>query len=260
MQGANDRSHPCRCTTATSAGDTLANVNRSHDDPPQLAVFCDFDGTFAVQDVGSTLARRHAAALRPVLWERYAREEITAWEYNVEIFSSLDLPREEVDSFLRTIDLDPGARPLFEWCERSGVPFCVLSDGFDYNLDRLREIHELPFSYEANHLTIGDEHWWIEAGGENPDCFCGTGLCKSQCIRAFRTRNPGATVVHIGNGRVSDTCGALAADVAFAKDSLAEELTSRGVGFEPFATLLDVVPVLQRLESGETVGRAPGAA
>jgi hypothetical protein len=32
---------------------------------PPLAVFCDFDGAFAVQDVGSTLAKRYAAERRP---------------------------------------------------------------------------------------------------------------------------------------------------------------------------------------------------
>jgi 2-hydroxy-3-keto-5-methylthiopentenyl-1-phosphate phosphatase len=46
---------------------------------------------------------------------------------------------------------------------------------------------------------------------------------------------------------VSDTCGALAADLAFAKDSLADELVRRGEPFEPFTTLRDVVPALQRL-------------
>jgi 2-hydroxy-3-keto-5-methylthiopentenyl-1-phosphate phosphatase len=225
--------------------------------PPTLAVFCDFDGTFAVQDVGSTLARRHAAEIRPALWARYERGEITAWEYNVEIFSSLDLPREEVDAFLRTIELDPGARELVGWCDRNEIPFCVLSDGFDYNLDRLREIHELPFPYQANHLTIGDGHWRIEAGRENPECFCGTGLCKSRCIGIFRAQHPGVAVVHIGNGRVSDTCGALAANLTFAKESLAEELSNRGIRFEPFETLLDVVAGLERLQARHAVGSNP---
>ena len=40
---------------------------------------------------------------------------------------------------------------------------------------------------------------------------------------------------------------ALAADVAFAKDSLAPELERRGAPFEPFETLLDVIPVLEGL-------------
>jgi 2-hydroxy-3-keto-5-methylthiopentenyl-1-phosphate phosphatase len=55
------------------------------------------------------------------------------------------------------------------------------------------------------------------------------------------------TVVHIGNGRVSDLCGALAADVAFAKGSLADVLERRGARFARFETLHDVVAALETL-------------
>jgi len=220
---------------------------RADSDGARLAVFCDFDGTFAVQDVGSTLARRHVGDLRPVLWERYARGEITAWEYNVEIFSALRVTTAELDDFLRTIELDPGDRDLVAWCERNDVRFRVLTDGFDLNLDRLQRIHDLPFAYEANHLEIDAGHWRIAPGRADPGCFCGTGICKRACIEAFRAESPGVTVVHIGAGRVSDTCGAIAADLTFAKNTLPEELTRRGVRFEPFETLRDVVPVLRRL-------------
>jgi 2-hydroxy-3-keto-5-methylthiopentenyl-1-phosphate phosphatase len=212
-----------------------------------LVVFCDFDGTLAVQDVGSTLVRMHASDLRPALWKRYARGEITAWQYNLEIFGALRLPREEVDAFLQTIELDPGARELVAWCDRNAVPFRVLSDGFGYNLDRLQAVHAIRFDYVANHLEFDGGHWRIEAGYANPDCFCGTGVCKLRCIEAFRAEHPEAKIVHIGNGRVSDTCGALAADVVFAKDSLAEELDRRGLSYEPFETLHDVIPELRRL-------------
>jgi 2-hydroxy-3-keto-5-methylthiopentenyl-1-phosphate phosphatase len=123
----------------------------------------------------------------------------------------------------------------------------VLSDGFDYNLDRLQAIHEVRFDYVANRLEIDAGRWLIEAGYANPECFCGTGVCKLRCIEGFRAEHPHTRIVHIGNGRVSDTCGALAADVVFAKDSLAEELDCRGVPYEPFETLRDVIPVLGRL-------------
>ena len=49
----------------------------SHSRPP-LAVFCDYDGTFAKQDVGSTLAKRYAGERRGALWERLSRGELTA--------------------------------------------------------------------------------------------------------------------------------------------------------------------------------------
>ena len=218
-----------------------------YDRPVRLAVFCDFDGTFAVQDVGATLARRHAGDRRPALWARLERGELSAWEYNLELLDGLELPKAVLEDFLRSVELSPGADELVRWCESHGVPFRVLSDGFDYNLDRLQEIHQIRFEYEANRLRYEGGSWRIEAGFPNPSCSCGTGTCKRGRIETFRREHPGASVVHIGNGRVSDLCAALASDVVFAKDTLADELVDRGVPFEPFDTLRDVLPVLERL-------------
>ena len=213
-----------------------------------LAVFCDFDGTFSVQDVGATLAKIHAGDRRPAVWARYERGEITAWEYNLEILDRLPLPEAELEAFLRTIELDPGADQLIAWCRKHEVPFRVLSDGFDYNLNRLQVLHGVRFAYDANHLRYEDGRWRIAGAHPNPACGCGTGTCKRGRIEAFRADHPGATLVHIGNGRVSDLCGALAADVAFAKDSLAVELAERGVAVSSRSRRsCDVIPHLERL-------------
>jgi len=53
--------------------------------------------------------------------------------------------------------------------------------------------------------------------------------------------------VHIGNGQVSDLCGAQEADLTFAKDSLARALDQRGEAYLPFETLHDVRAVLSGL-------------
>jgi 2-hydroxy-3-keto-5-methylthiopentenyl-1-phosphate phosphatase len=214
-----------------------------------LAVFCDFDGTFAVQDVGSTLAKRHAGARRPALWQRLSRGELNAWQYNMELLDGLPLPEAELDAFLRTVELDPGAAALVRWCEQHSVPFRVLSDGFDRNLDRIQQLTGVRFAYDANRLWYEGGVWRIAASAPDPSCPCGTGLCKRARILAFRSLHPGVCAVHVGNGRVSDLCGALAADVVFAKDSLAEELTAQGIGFERFSTLHDVVEGLERLSA-----------
>jgi alpha-galactosidase len=224
--------------------------------PAQLAVFCDFDGTFSQQDVGATLAARHGGPRRPAVWERYERGEIRAWDYNLEILDGLPLPESALEDFLRNeVVLDPGARALLAWCSERGVPFRILSDGFDWNLNRLQAIHRVSFAYTANHLRYELGRWRIRAGAPDGGCGCGTGTCKAGVIRAFRADHPDAAVVHIGNGRVSDTCGALAADVAYAKDSLAVELTRRGAPFRPFETLLDVIPGLESLLAGDAGGR-----
>jgi 2-hydroxy-3-keto-5-methylthiopentenyl-1-phosphate phosphatase len=213
---------------------------------PPLAVFCDFDGTFAVQDVGSTLAKRYAAERRPAQLERLARGEIIPWEYNLEILDRLPVSEAATDAFLRTVELDPGARALIGFCATHGLPFRILSDGFDRNLDALQRIHGVRFEYDANRLWFEDDRWRIAAVHLNPSCGCGTGNCKRSRIGIYRAAHPGTRTVHIGNGRVSDKCGALAADLAFAKGTLADVLTEDGAPFEPFETLHDVVRVLER--------------
>lgn len=218
-----------------------------------LAVFCDFDGTFSVQDVGSTLARERLAERRRALWARFEKGEFTAWSYVVELFDGFELPKSELARFLETITLDPGARDLVAWCEAEAVPFEILSDGFDWNLERLQEIHGVRFAYRANRLAYEGDRWRIAPGAPNPDCDCGTGICKRALIAAHRRAHPDAYCVHIGNGRVSDRCGALEADLVFAKDTLVDVLRERGKPFVPFSNLVEV---RDALASGRRRGRA----
>jgi 2-hydroxy-3-keto-5-methylthiopentenyl-1-phosphate phosphatase len=211
-----------------------------------LAVFCDFDGTFAVQDVGATLAKRYAGDRRPALWARLSRGELTPWDYNLELLDGLELPEPELETFLRSVDLDPGARDLVAWCESHRVPFRVLSDGFDWNLDRIQRFLSIRFCYDANHLNYRQNRWCIAPGHPNPACGCGTGTCKRSRIEAYRRDHPEVVAAHIGNGRVSDLCGAAAADLIFAKDTLAVALDEMGMTYIPFHTLKDVVAELDR--------------
>ncbi len=215
-----------------------------------VALFCDFDGTYSVQDVGSTLARKYLGERRLELWRRYEEGEFDAWGYNVELFSGFRLPESQLHDFLATIDLDPGAEALQAWCVEQGVGFRILSDGFDYNLEWLQRHHGVQFDYVANHLVYGGasgDEWRISPGARNERCGCGTGTCKRGIIAARRRRHPRSFCVHVGNGRVSDLCGAEEADLTFAKDTLAAALQERKQPFEPFGSLHDVVTRLDSL-------------
>lgn len=217
---------------------------------PPLAVFCDFDGTFLVEDVGTSLARRHAEERRADAWARFERGELTAWQYNLEVFDGFALPEETLEAFLRSVSLDPGARSLLDWCASRSVPFRILSDGYDRNVARLQELHGLRFPFDANRLRYEAGRWRIAPARPDAGCGCGTGNCKRGRIESYRRHHPGVTLVHVGNGRVSDLCGALAADVAFAKGSLAEALGRRGAPFVRFETLHDVVAHLESMAAG----------
>ena len=210
------------------------------------AVFCDFDGTFSLRDVGASLAREHLAEKRSALKKRYDEGELGAWDYALELFEGFAFPAERLDAFLAEIELDPGARSLLDWCEKEGVPFRILSDGFDYNLERLQAVHGVTFSYSANHLGFEQGRWRIAPGAFNAACWCGTGVCKRSLIEAYRWAHPGSLCIHIGDGQVSDLCAAEVADLIFAKGTLADALAARGIFYEPFDDLNAVRTYLAR--------------
>jgi len=163
-----------------------------------------------------------------------------------ELFDGFDLPESERLAFLDAIEIDPGAPRLVELCREKGWHFEVLSDGFDVNIDHLRARFGVDFDYRSNHLEIGPAGWKLSPGGRPTDCACGTGTCKRRVIEAFREASPDAIVVHVGNGRVSDLCGALEADWAFAKDTLAPALDAAGRAHLRFADLHEVADDLER--------------
>ncbi len=208
-----------------------------------LLVFCDFDGTFSVQDVGSTLAQALVPEKRKRLWKRFEKGEFTAWSYAMALLDGLSLPEKDLDRFLESIDLDPGAKAMLDWCSDEKILFRILSDGFDWNLERLQAMNHIRFDYHANHLEYEADRWRIASGRPSESCGCGTGSCKRGLISSYRDEFPNAFCVHIGNGRVSDLCGALEADLAFAKDTLAPALEERDHPYLRFDTLHDVLAV-----------------
>jgi alpha-galactosidase len=229
----------------------------------RLAVFCDFDGTFLLQDVGSTLAQKHIPERRELLWGRYESGELTPWDYAQELLDGFALPEPVLDEFLETVQLDPGSKALVAWCNERDVPFEILSDGFDRNLEKLQSIHGVDFDYRANRLVYRNGAWKIGPGHPDARCGCGTGTCKGRIISDFRESHPNALCVHIGNGRVSDLCGARAADLTFArrgeKDTLAPALLERGEPFVAFENLLEVIDCLEAVHAGRPLPRESDA-
>ncbi len=221
-----------------------SRFERGETDRP-VAVFCDFDGTFIDRDIGAGLARRHLAAARDALWSRFEAGALDAWTYAVELFTGFELAEAERLAFLDAVEIDPGAERLVTLCRDQGWRFEVLSDGFDANIEPLRARFGFDFAYRANHLEIGDDGWRLAPGGRPVGCACGTGTCKRRAIEALRAEQPDALVVHVGNGRVSDLCGALEADRAFAKDTLGPALDAAGRAHLRFEHLGDVANALE---------------
>ena len=155
---------------------------RASTSPPTRARCCGCTGTrsspSSVTTTGPSPCRtsaRHWRGATPASaatrsGSAFSSGEFTAWSYNMELLDGLPLSEEKLDAFLRTVEPDPGAHRLVAWCEENAVPFRILSDGFDRNLDRLQELHGVRFAYDANRLWYENGAWRIAPGHPNPDC------------------------------------------------------------------------------------------
>ena len=107
-------------------------------------------------------------------------------------------------------------------------------------------IHEIlhcnglpPIPVFANELTFRGAQPEAHFPLRDPACLrCAH--CKAQHLRGIAERPR----IYVGDG-LSDVCPALVADIVFAKDSLAAEMTRRGLPFRPFCSLIDVREFLQ---------------
>ena len=190
----------------------------------RLAVFCDFDGTFAVQDVGATIARSTQATVGRRCGPATSAASSTAWDYNLELLDRLPLPEVELEAFLQH-DRARSRRARSGRVVRasSACRSACSPTASTATSNRLQELHGVRFAYDANHLRYEDGGWRIAGAHPNPPCGCGTGTCKRGRIEAFRGDIRESARAHRQRPRLRSVC-ALAADLVFAKDSLADVL------------------------------------
>ena len=198
-----------------------------------MTLILDWDGTATVDDT-LILALREFGD-----WQVYldaaaalSRGEITLHEEIRRDAESIKAPLEEVVAWLvANLELRPGFEELVETQRPT-----IVSSNFRQLIEPILEREKLELEVRANEVEWHPDGW--RATFRNGDA-CGT--CGEPCKRADLPTN--GEVVYVGDG-YSDRCAAQAADRIFARDGLARYLEERGVPYEPFDDLHDVVQAL----------------
>jgi 2,3-diketo-5-methylthio-1-phosphopentane phosphatase len=208
-------------------------------------VFLDFDGTISRVDVVDVLLERYADRDWLRVEQDWKNGRIGSRTCLARQMALVSATRAEVDGLLSTIDIDPGFVPLLDACTADGIRAHVVSDGFDYCIARI--LAQVPASHQAlldtvpvsaSHLEPYGARGW-RTGFPFPEGSCehGCATCKPAVMRAMNAA--GAVSIFVGDG-LSDRYAAAAADVVFAKDTLAAHCAEHGIAFFPYETLADV--------------------
>lgn len=211
-------------------------------------IFCDFDGTVALDDVGDEIFRTLAYHTWKEPVERWKRGEISSRECLETECSGVRASPEEIEGLLSSFELDPSFPDFVRYCRKNDIPLYILSDGLDFYIKYLLErygLGEVPFF--SNRLHFSDGRLVPEFPYFVPSCgMCGN--CKVAHIR--RLRREGDLVVHVGDG-LSDRFAAEEADVVFAKGELLEYCRRTGLPCREFVDFGDVLRALPDLKGRE---------
>jgi 2,3-diketo-5-methylthio-1-phosphopentane phosphatase len=211
---------------------------------PRAVLFIDFDGTITVRDATDALLEAFADPDWLRIEAAWVAGRIGSRECLAEQMALVRATPEQLDAVLDAMAVDVGFAPLLDVCARHRVPVHVLSDGFDYCIDRILGRRDLDLAARLRKSTIvssclrADGSRW-RASFPHPvgGCTHGCATCKPAAMAALARSD--AFTVFVGDG-LSDRYAAACASVVFAKGRLAAYCDDASIPYAPYTTLDEV--------------------
>ena len=204
---------------------------RSQKHTPVL--FFDFDNTITSVDVLDRIIEQFSISDEWRRWEdAWVRGEISTVQCLERQMGGVRASEGELIDFVAGFQIDPHFPSIVQRAASEHIALFVVSDNFSCLVRGILSRHGLSdVPVMANVLTFDGNcpkaHFPFRSGA-----CARCAHCKAVHFRRFQERRK----IYVGDG-LSDVCPALAADVVFAKDSLAGYLASHDVPFSPFASL-----------------------
>src|SRR5471030_1189686 len=95
-------------------------------------IFCDFDGTVAIDDTTDTLLERFGRSGWEVLEDDWRAGRINSHDCMAGQVALLDMDRAELDAHLAQREVDPAFADFVKVTHADGIHIEILSDGLDY--------------------------------------------------------------------------------------------------------------------------------
>lgn len=215
----------------------------------QFKIFLDFDGTITKNDVGEEIFKK---ALKEDIVKKIVEDLLTNKISSRECWESLCgsvsiLNKTEFDDFIHSQEIEPTLHRFIEYCEANGFELFVLSDGFDYYIERILKRENLNrLKVYSNKLLLTDDGRLIPSFPYyNADCRS-SAICKRYHI--IENSGEDDYTVFIGDGN-SDIEAIQYVDFIFAKDDLLKYCETQRITYFPFKNFDDVITRLSELTS-----------
>lgn len=215
----------------------------------QFKIFLDFDGTITKKDVGEEIFRKYVneeivrRIVDDLLADKISSRE--CWENLCDAASVMD--KTEFDRFIQSHKVEPTLQNFVEYCEDCRYPVFVLSDGFDYYIEKIFRKENLShLKFYSNKLILTDQGKLIPSFPYfSSDCR-NSSNCKQNHI--IENSSEDDYTVYIGDGN-SDIDAIQYVDFIFAKDNLLRFCEMNRITFFPYRNFDDVINRLDEFRS-----------
>jgi len=213
----------------------------------EFKVFVDFDGTITETDVGEALFREFGdKEISDAIVNELLNDRISSRECWIKLCDSIpSIDKNKLDEFIGKMNVESTFENLIKHCKEKRIELYVLSDGFDYYVDKILEKNNITgIKVFSNHLIVKDKlipefPYYDEA------CFSSSN-CKRNHI--LNNSSEDEFTVFIGDGN-SDKDAVEYCDFVFAKNDLLRHCEMERITFFPYTDFNDVVKKLNELDN-----------
>lgn len=226
----------------------------NHIQPPPI-LFLDFDGTITCRDAIDLILDNFADERWLAIEEQWQANRIGSRDCLTAQMALVRASESDLNELLDTIKLDEGFIWLLEVCRQQEIPVHIISDGFDYCIERILgrasaasqalKKRLLGVRVCASHLElVGRDHWRAAFPFFQKACAHGCATCKPAVMNLLNARC--APTIFVGDG-LSDRYAAADADLVFAKRSLAHFCDKEKIEHVTYDNLVDVAARLEEV-------------
>ena len=213
----------------------------------EFKIFVDFDGTITLKDIGEEIYRKFGSKekvneiIKNLLTDKISSRQ--CWKQLCETVPSID--ENQLSKFIDQLDVDPTFIPFFNFCKDREIELVVLSDGFDFYIDRIFAKAGLSdVKYYSNKLFVNEQGKLKTEYPHYDASFPRSANCKRNHILNHSSDDD--YTIYIGDGN-SDKDAAQYCDFIFAKRDLLKFCSKEKISFYPFNNFEDVTVKLKEL-------------
>ena len=214
----------------------------------EFKIFIDFDGTITTTDVGEAIFRQFGKIEKVnIVIGNLLNDKISAKDCWIELCNSVEsISKKALDNFIDQMEIDSSFPGFVSFCREKEIDHYILSDGFDYYLERILTRKNLDdVKYFANTLSVLNDKLipffpYLDLG------FSSSANCKRNHIINYSGDED--YTVFIGDGN-SDKYTVQYCDFIFAKGDLLKFCERERISYFPFNNFDDIKQTMSKLLS-----------